>query len=81
MYLQIHGRCRVQVYARIGASAVNHEAKRAISNTMTWMDELDRLCVPVFESVTVKENELADNSAASALDTLKTIITQVVHTH
>ena len=24
-----------------GSSTVNHEAKRAISNTMTWMDQID----------------------------------------
>ena len=24
-----------------GSSVVNHEAKRAISNTMTWMDQID----------------------------------------
>ena len=61
---------------------VNHEAKRAISNTMTWMDELERLCLPVFESVVIGEhNGLAEHNAASALDTLKTVITQVMHTH
>ena len=48
---------------------------------MTWMDELDRLCVPVFESVIAKENRLADFNFASALNTLKTVITQVLHTH
>ena len=48
---------------------------------MTWMDELDRLCVPVFESVIAKEDGLADHNAASALNSLKTVITQVLHTH
>ena len=32
-----------------GTTAVNHEAKRAISNTMTWMDELDGVIVPKLE--------------------------------
>jgi len=33
-------------YARIGSSVVNHEAKRAISNTMTWMDQIDEEVMP-----------------------------------
>ena len=31
-----------------GSSVINHEAKRAISNTMTWMDHIDEEVIPCF---------------------------------
>ena len=31
----------VDFVSQLGTSVVNHEAKRAISNTMTWMDQID----------------------------------------
>lgn len=34
---------------------MNHEAKRAISNTMTWMDELEEVMIPKLE--TAKPNQ------------------------
>ena len=33
-----------------GSSVVNHEAKRAISNTMTWMDQIDEEVIFSFHS-------------------------------
>ena len=34
-------RDEVDCVSHPGSSVVNHEAKRAISNTMTWMDQID----------------------------------------
>ena len=31
---------------------MNHEAKRAINNTMTWMDQLEEVIVPKLETST-----------------------------
>ena len=58
-----------------GASAVNHEAKRAISNAMTWMGEIERLVIPKFESA---QQENYREAIEEPTKTLKEIVVQVL---